>query len=238
MQFLLIGGLGDSEESLRPWINPILGPPEYYTYVPVNVTGMSGFQHRVETLRTTVLRARDPVCIIGQSAGALAALIVASQCPEKIKGVIAVSPAMPRGISPLSFSLMTIMWKYYHHMYMSHLIQVTEKDYTRLALNGVSKPEILLAKRQNISGREAYELASGNLQPMLGQITTPVVLVYGTKDHWVNPKAQQKLYGCLGARKTVLEVRGAGHLPAHHKTRGAEVVKETSLSLTRLILSP
>jgi pimeloyl-ACP methyl ester carboxylesterase len=234
MKFLLIGGLGDSIESLRPWINALILNHQQYQYIPVSVTGNSGFDHRVRRLRSQLAQEGRPVCIIGQSAGALAALMVASDSPAMVRGVIAVSPAMPKGISPLSLSLMSVMWKYYHHMYMSHLIEVNPKDYTRLALNGVSKPEILLENRDKISGREAYELATDSLQPRLGEIYVPVVHVYGTKDRWVNPRAQRKLSQLLGNKKISIAVGGAGHLPTHHH-KGERVIADVLYELSRLI---
>lgn len=234
MKFLLIGGLGDSIESLRPWMNALVLNHQQYQYIPVDVTGNRGFDHRVKRLRSHLAQEERPVCIIGQSAGALAALMVASDSPAMVKGVIAVSPAMPKGISPFSLSLMSVMWKYYYHMYMDHVIHVAEKDYMKLALNGVSNPDILLANRQKISGREAYELATDSLQPRLGEIYVPLVHVYGTKDHWVNPRAQRKLSQLLGNKKISIAVGGAGHLPAHHH-KGERVVADVLYELSRLI---
>ena len=234
MKFLFIGGLGDSIESLRPWINALILNHQQYQYIPVSVTGNSGFDHRVKRLRSHLAQEGRPVCIIGQSAGALAALMVANDSPAMVRGVIAVSPAMPKGISPLSLSLMSVMWKYYHHMYMSHLIEVAPKDYTRLALNGVSKPEILLENRDKISGREAYELATNSLQPRLGEIYVPVVHVYGAKDHWVSPRAQRKLSQLLGNKSVSIAITGAGHLPAHHH-EGEKTVETALRELSKLI---
>lgn len=216
MKFLLIGGLGDSVRSFDPWIAALNNSRHMFEYVSVTITGNTGFSHRIQTLKGVLGAQTKPVCIIGQSAGALAALIAAQEMQSKVQGVIAVSPAMPKGISPLSLSLLSVMWKYYYHMKNSHLIEVTPADYTKLALNQVSEPKILLANRQKISGREAYELATDSLRPALTEVKFPVVHVYGTEDRWVNPRSQSKLFALLGGCKTLITLPGAGHLPAHH----------------------
>jgi pimeloyl-ACP methyl ester carboxylesterase len=203
-------------------------------YIPVAVTGNSGFDHRVKRLRSHLAQEGRPVCIIGQSAGALAALIVASDSPAMVKGVIAVSPAMPKGISPLSLPLLSVMWKYYHHMCMNHLIEVTAKDYTKLALNGVLEPKIILESRDKISGLEANELATDSLQPRLGEIYVPVVHLYGTKDHWVSPRAQRKLSRLLGNKSVSIAINDAGHLPAH-QLEGEKTVETALRELSQLI---
>ncbi len=234
MKFLLIGGLGDSIKSFDPWMRALNKNRGGYRYIPVTVSGDTGFSHRIQTLKKALDEEVDPVCIIGQSAGALAALMVASDNPKMVKGVIAVSPAMPKGISPLSVPLLSVMWKYYYHMRMSHLIEVTAKDYTKLALNNVSNPDTLLANRQKISGREAYELTADS-RPALAGIRFPVVHIYGTEDRWVNPRVQTELFRLLGGCKSLITVSGAGHMPAHHPEKGAMVVNATLNKLKDLI---
>lgn len=219
-----IGGLGDWAASLLPWEEKLNETNTSYKFIDVEVSGNTDFSHRVHALEQAVLRSKKPVKIIGQSAGALAALCVASKHPKKVTGVIAVSPAMPRGISPLGLPLIQIMWRYQIAMWSRKLIKVSAKDYTNLALNGVVVCQnLLLDFRQPISGREATELSTPWLQPELGNVEVPVVYVYGDQDQWVAPAAHAKFASQLkqaNPTKThIIVAKGAGHLPAHSHHR-------------------
>lgn len=218
-----IGGLGDWVASLLPWEETLsAGTP--YRFLDTEVTGKTSFTDRVHTLELAILRSPKPVRIIGQSAGALAALCVASKHPKKVTGVIAVSPAMPKGISPLGLPLVKIMWRYQIAMWRNELITVSEKDYANLALNGVVVyRNFLIDGRQTISGREATELSTPWLQPKLQLISVPVVYIYGDQDQWVSPRAHVKFASQLkeaNPNKThVIVAKGAGHLPVHSHHR-------------------
>lgn len=215
---ITIGGLGDSRHSLYPWALELDKRHTPNTYLEIRVEGDMPFAHRVQVLRNSVISANGKVRLIGQSAGGLAALIVASEMPEKVEGVIAVSPAMPRGISPLGLPLLSVMWKYQLSMWQNKLIQVKEDDYKKIALNHVSNQELMLKHRQPISGREATELSTPWLQPKLGTVKVPTIIVYGIDDQWVTPGAHRKLVRKLKEKNALnTEVRpvGAGHLPVH-----------------------
>lgn len=235
MKFFLIGGLADSEESFRPWKEVLQTKQQTVQYINVQPIGNQGFGRRLNTLLHEVSQSSKKVCIIGQSAGGLAALIAANNYPEKVAGIIAVSPAMPKGISPIGWPLRRVMWRYYYNMFKSHLIYVSTKDYATLALGGVADPEKLLKHRDVISGREAYELATPELQPELGDIEIPVVHIYGGKDNWVKPSAQEKLLNQLDPYKTAsIFLPNAGHLPVHTKD-GAQTVQEALEKLASMI---
>lgn len=215
---IAIGGLGDSQHSLYPWALELDKRHTPNTYLEIHVEGDMPFAHRVQVLRNSVVSANGTVRLIGQSAGGLAALIVASELPEKVEGVIAVSPAMPRGISPLGWPLLSVMWKYQLSMWQHKLIEVQEDDYKKIALNRVSDPELMLKNRQPISGREAKELSTPWLQPKLGIVRVPTIIVYGSEDQWVAPEAHRKLVRKLQENNALYtEARQvcAGHLPAH-----------------------
>lgn len=219
-----IGGLGDWAASLLPWEEKLGETDTSYRFIDVEVSGNTDFSHRVQILEQAVLRSKNHVKIIGQSAGALAALMVASNYPKKVRGVIAVSPAMPRGISPLGLPLLKIMWRYQVAMWRSELIKVKREDYTKLALNNVVVHRHFLRDcRQLISGREATELSTPWLQPKLGNVEVPIVYVYGNQDQWVSPKAHAKFASQLkeaNPTKThIVVAKGAGHLPAHSHNR-------------------
>lgn len=230
--FILIGGLGDSLYSLLPWITE-LNEQDCTKYLDLHIKGHTSFGHRVEVLRDKVLHAKEKVRLIGQSAGGLAALIVASELPEKVSGVIAVSPAMPRGISPIGGPLLPIMSRYALKMWRHKLIQVSTKEYTKLALNHVTRPDAILKHRIPISGREATELSTPWLQPKLEPAKVPTVIVYGTEDNWVSPKAHKKLANRLAQENPYTEsisVPHGGHLPVHAHN-GEQVVIQALNSL-------
>lgn len=232
-----IGGLGDWAASLLPW-EEMLSADTPYRFLDTEVTGKTSFTDRVHTLEMAILKSPKPVRIIGQSAGALAALCVASKHPKKITGFIAVSPAMPKGISPLGLPLLKIMWRYQIAMWKSELIKVSREDYTKLALNGVVfHRDFLLDWQQPISGREATELSTPWLQPKLQQIEVPVVYIYGDQDQWVSPRGHVKFASQLkeaNPRKThIIVVEGAGHLPAHSHHRHA-IMQEAFSALAEM----
>lgn len=215
---ITIGGLGDSRHSLYPWALELDKRHTPNTYLEIHAEGDMPFAHRVQVLRNSVISTNGTVRLIGQSAGGLAALIVASELPEKVEGVIAVSPAMPRGISPLGWPLLSVMWKYQLSMWQNKLIQVKEGDYKKIALNHVSDQELMLRNRQLISGREATELSTPWLQPKLGTVKVPTIIVYGINDQWVAPGAHRKLVRKLmegNASCTESRPVCAGHLPVH-----------------------
>ncbi|MHB1316633.1 MAG: alpha/beta fold hydrolase [Minisyncoccota bacterium] len=218
--YLLIGGLGDSRYSLLPWIQRLKWLNIPYLFLEYDVvSGKTPFSSRVKFLSDAVKTCPERVTIIGHSAGGLAGLIVASELPNKVDGVIAVSPAMPRGISPLGEPLIPIMKKHFWKMLRSKLITVSEEDYTALALNGVlAYPDVILQNRKPISGKEAFELASPWHQPKLGKVTVTTVLVFGNDDRWVSPDAHLQLAMKLYTNNnhlSVHEVHMAGHLPVH-----------------------
>jgi len=218
--FLTIGGLGDSPLSLCPWHQELKATGREYRHIDVQVMGNTVFAHRVETLCEAIEDTKGCVTLIGQSAGGLAALIAATKYPAKVDGVIAVSPAMPQGISPIGRPLITVMWRYQWDMWRSKLIDVRVQDYKFLALNGVDPDysDWLLKFRRSISGREALELATPKLQPELGALSVPTLIVFGAEDRWVNPSAQEKLFEKICERNKKVDrmkIPDAGHLPAH-----------------------
>lgn len=232
-----IGGLGDWAASLLPWEETLSAGTPYW-FLDTEVTGKTSFTDRVHTLELAILKSLKPVRIIGQSAGALAALVAASKHPEKVTGVIAVSPAMPKGISPLGLPLIKIMWRYQIAMWRNELITVSAEDYTNLALNGVvACRNFLLDFRQQISGREATELSTPWLQPELQRIAVPVVYIYGDRDQWVSPRAHVKFASQLkqaNPTKThIIVAEGAGHLPAHSHHRHA-IMQEAFSALAEM----
>lgn len=237
-----IGGLGDWAASLLPWEEKLDETDTSYKFIDVEVTGKTGFSHRVEKLEEAVLRKARPVRIIGQSAGALAALCVASKYPKKVTGVIAVSPVMPWGISPLGLPLLQIMWRYQIAMWKNELIKVSAEDYTKLVLNGVVVyRNFLLDCRQEISGREATELSTPWLQPKLGNVEVPVVYVYGDQDQWVSPRAHvqfaSRLQRANPTKTYIVVAKGVGHLPAHSHNRSF-IMQEAFDALAKMENTP
>ncbi|MCX6703749.1 MAG: alpha/beta fold hydrolase [Candidatus Zambryskibacteria bacterium] len=227
---LLLPGLGDSIYSFIPWIKELKARDLEYKYVEVEVTGKTGFGFRCDALVEAIIRnGPHPMTIIGQSAGALAAMIVASHFTLAVKGVVAVSPAMPRGISPLGLPLISVMWRYQWRMMRNKLISVREQDYRKIALNCVPENlvEDLLFNRRKISGKEALQLSTRWLQPKLVDIQVPTVLVYGMHDQWVAPSAHRKLVQLFASNPKLKPrvVSDAGHLPAH-STGGQRLVRE------------
>ena len=223
--YILIGGLGDSVLSLVPWKTHLVYQGHRVLYLNATPkTGKATFMDRVKILYDAVEASTEPVHIIGQSAGGLATLIVANKLPHKVRGVIAVSPAMPRGISPLGLPLLRIMWRYQIAMWRNKLINVETSDYTELALNGVVKDRKFFPDfRKPISGREATELSTPWLQPKLGNIKVPVVYVYGNQDQWVSPRAHaefaRKLTQSNPTKTHVIVAKDMGHLPVHGHDR-------------------
>jgi alpha-beta hydrolase superfamily lysophospholipase len=237
MLFMTIGGLGDSRLSLLPWHEELTARKISFRHIDVYVTGKTGFQHRLDTLKSALDSADGPVYLIGQSAGGLAVLLASVDNP-KIAGVIAASPAMPKGISPLGWPLVSVMWRYQLAILRSESIFVGENDYDWLISGEKLPPEIrdqLISGRQNISGREALELSMPWLQPRLGEVKVPTVLVCGTDDRWVNPTAHTKLFEKMRGKNdkpVLIKVPFAGHLPAHGRSYVAEQAIGTLLSIS------
>lgn len=238
-RIIAVGGLGDSELSLKPWMDYARrNITQNVTFLPVEPHNGLRFKDRVAVVKKAVKKstsAGEEVLLIGNSAGALACLVVASKLKrnKRLTGVIAVSPATPFGISPLGWPLVRVVWRYSFQMLFGRLINMRDKDYERIALNGVPpdvRAELQRAKLQ-ISGKEANKLA-GKLwpRPRLGKLRTNVIIVSGGADRWVSPKAHLELHDKL-KRLTNSEVtgmskwRGLGHLLVH-SDKGDEIVQD------------
>lgn len=240
--FLTVGGLADSYASLEPWHSAL--PDGRCRYVETNEREDFGrgwsFADRVRVLRSAINHAQNPVYLVGQSAGGLAALVLASspfeKARQKIKGVIAVSPAMPRGINPVGLQLARVMWRYRRQMMKGAMIKTDPADYEYIALNGVEHHRVrtLVRNRKRISGVEANDLACFWRRPRIDALDVPVCIVCGKDDRWVRSKAHialaRRLQAGLNAGPTTfVPVPDAGHLPLHSRRAWGDDVAKRAL---------
>lgn len=228
----VMGGLGDSklsnvewelEGARRGW--KVMNITPAMEAITADRDADTHMQEIVEAVRKHKEEHPDEqIILVGQSAGGEALLRAAMELDEDDK-YITVSPAVPRGINPLSFPLMTVMWKYLPWLITRQVIDTKKEDYKYVIQPGIPDEiaEELANERAPIAGTHAAQLAGAplGLQPVLdpNKIKAHTLLVTGAEDRWVNPKAHRKLAALLSKsmedRFMWLRVPKVGHMPAN-----------------------
>jgi pimeloyl-ACP methyl ester carboxylesterase len=190
----------------------------------LDVDGIKTHSERVErliTCYTQIWKQGELIYFIGQSAGGSAVRIAAEKIfsnprlPRLLTGVCMLSPAIPRGIFFLTWTLFCRMSYRLSELLLGKMIEMGEDEYASLVLPIASdKYAEVVANRQAISGAEGRELAF--YPPKLESNHFKTLHIYGTDDRWIAPSAQRKLSFWmsrnLGIPMSIFAVEGAGHL--------------------------
>lgn len=162
-----------------------------------------------------VVSGSEEVCFIGQSAGGSAVRIAAERLSELGKplgGVILLSPAMPRWISYVTWTSCKIIFWRLMDLLCGRRIVIREDEYVKLVSPVAFNRKQVVAARTPMSGVEGRTLAF--LPPSFKGYSYPTLLMFGSEDKWINPKAQNVLaqrYRKIGSEITVRSVPECGH---------------------------
>jgi alpha-beta hydrolase superfamily lysophospholipase len=245
----VMGGLGDSVLSNVEWSYQLSQIRQFsvedITPQKDSVNERFSFSDRVKIITDAVEKRlkdypHEEIVLIGQSAGGLAVLKAAEILGEKVSKVITSSPAMPKGISPISIPLLKKLWKYIPEIFRGKVIGILEKDYKYIispnkgdVLNPLILDELEYVKAP-ISGKEAAELGNiptnwqdfikslenngTGLQPEIDfvKIKAKAVMISGGQDRWVNPsghnKLAEKMQSIMGNRFVYINDEKSGHM--------------------------
>lgn len=200
-RFVFTPGMGDGPLTMQPLVQAVKA--EGFPVIEVPTWDMDGawpFEDRIQQLLFQVGNLRGPCVWVGHSAGALSNLVFAGRVdPEaKPKAVIALSPAMPKGIPTWrNMRLHKNMRPHLSDIVMGRRFTPDADAYGDIALNGIGEDDArrLLNDRRDMSGREAKDLLLPWRQPVLNYsgLTMPVLHMYGTLDRWVKIDAHHQL---------------------------------------------
>lgn len=197
-------------------------------------------EDRIDRVHRTILAVRreyphDKFFLIGQSAGGSAvrcaiALLSDENLPH---GIILLSSAMPSGIWYATTTLMRIMLRYGVRLFGNQPILLTDKELVDLLAplpEGCEKK--IPGSQVEIATAEARKLAF--FPDPLQEIPRNCAIIYGDKDRWVRPRAQEILARrireqCRDARNKVVvtttRISGAGHLTLLHGEAISEICR-------------
>ncbi len=229
--FICMDGLGGQPETTFTFLKEMLEKDDHVVIL-VSVSGSENWSHRdrIERVKKEISDCTDKnIFLIGQSAGGSAVQIAADETEKEIKGVIAMSPALPRGYLYLTLPLLAIMlrWKNLWRILLGRVLSPTKREFESLASPlANSRRNRILESRQLIPGKEARELAF--YPPKRTTPSSPTLIVFGEKDRWISPRALRKFAKQQKEASelvSVLEVKGSGHLTVSSQRR-SEVVEQ------------
>lgn len=208
----------------------------------VDVDGIETHEDRIERVtrcyREERSRSKNPIILIGQSAGG-SAVRIATERLELSKemppdGIILMSSAMPRFIWFTTKVLAKLMAKHIWKLLFARRIILPKADISKL-LEPISRNTDDL-EVQVIPGKEARHLAFWPRS--FRGCSCPVLLVYGDDDNWIAPSAQKKL-GKMFKKKNqnveLVEVPASGHVTLFSKDRHRLIlsIDNWAVALTR-----
>ena len=163
---------------------------------------------------------------VGSSLGAAAALALATHQPELVDQLILLGPTIP-GVQPAGHALHAVFWLVHHGRWGRRLLQPQLKPAVRFALReSFADPSrvtdemveyyVRLArhpgfKHAYISTAEHWPAWAAH-QPRFGQLTMPVLLIWGSDDR-VHPIRQSGLLRTLIPQAHMTAIPRCGHLP-------------------------
>jgi pimeloyl-ACP methyl ester carboxylesterase len=151
-----------------------------------------------EVLATTGIR---EAVLVGQSDGASIALAYAGNHPERVRGVIALSPHLYREGKTLA-------------AIADQIADFERGDLkARLARHHGARTEALFARLVEVWTAEAADAGWG-LEEHVARVRCPVLAIQGEDDEFFSP-AQLGALGRLLPKLQVFRVPGAGHYPMH-----------------------
>lgn len=160
--------------------------------------------------------------LVGHSAGASLALLVALQHPERVQALVLANPAVYHAGTPewLKPALATPWGRFYGPLFVRYFFQLTGMNTLRQAWHDPSriKPEDLAGYRKVIQVRNwdralwEFTVASQRFDPArLGEIRQPTLILAGGSDRMAPREEAPRLAGALpNARLTV--IANCGHL--------------------------
>ena len=173
----------------------------------------------------------DRAILVGHSAGGSLALEVALAHPERVAGLVLVSPAVVRGGGAPAWSrllLQTPQMSRVGPLAMRQLGGQPGEDFLRSAyadpsrLDPVDVAAYRLALRANDWDRALWELTKASREPQLlehlGSVEVPVLVVSGAEDRIVPFEQSQQVAARL-PRSTLASVPDCGHV-AHEECPG------------------
>lgn len=193
-----------------------------------DIEGIATHEDRIQRVLTSFfnVRAKAPdekIFLVGQSSGGSAVRIAAEKLAKKngeenqgsiIAGVIMLSPAMPRSIFFTTSVLAKVMAKRWLQLVLGQVVATTEAEFEALvAPLSAELRDTVIAHRQPISAKEGRQLA---FRPAKFEgYPFPTLHIYGDHDHWISPRAQEKLNAKLRTSDSAVEtlvVPGSGHI--------------------------
>ena len=218
--YIYMGGLADNPEATTQLLKEKLEITGH-TFVSVKVDGIITHDNRIARVinmfnHQYLKQGHKQIILVGQSAGGSAVREAAKRLEGHcaLKGVVMLSPAMPRGIFFLTWTLFKRMARRIDDLLLGCSMDLTVEEHTALISPMESKAlKAAVEARVQVPGNEARELAF--LPPTFKPYSAPTLIIYGTEDQWINPKAQEKLINLMRKSGMYVErfiVYGAGHI--------------------------
>ncbi|MFN2566311.1 MAG: alpha/beta hydrolase [Gemmatimonadaceae bacterium] len=156
------------------------------------------------------VRAVDRAVVVGHSLGGLIAQKLAEL--GALRAAVLVSPAPPRGISPLSLRLMARQAKYLPALLLSREIRVGRDDADAIILNRVPFAEraTVFSRFEPDSGRAGREITLGAIAVDQRRVRCPMLVLAGDEDRFIPLRVARRVAAKYGAPLRILP--GRGHL--------------------------
>lgn len=227
---ICVGGLGDCPKETFAGLKKTLENQGHTAVIP-DTERVQTHQDRITLVRDEYQRLirrlkreelkKVPIFLLGQSAGGSAVRVIGEELHQKgdtrLKGVILLSPAMPRSwkFRWLRSSTKATRDFFKHHfgeIMLGKMIDQTAMEFeSRIAPLAEELRDDILASRQPVPGAEMRILALW--PPRMRVSLYPVLHLYGTQDSCIDPPAQEAFAKDLCAM-TLTETHvfvGAGH---------------------------
>jgi pimeloyl-ACP methyl ester carboxylesterase len=155
-------------------------------------------------------RALGDVVLVGHSMGGLIAQKLAER--GAVSAAVLVSPAPPRGISPISVRLLVRQARYLPALLRSREIRVRRADADAIIMNRIPPDErgAVFARFQPDSGRAARDMMLGAVGVDPRRVRCPVVVVAGDDDRFIPLRVARRVAATYNAPLRVL--LGRAHL--------------------------
>lgn len=229
--FICMDGLGGNPELTFYFLKKEFGQ-ENNQITLIDISNSENWTHRdrINKVCQEIAACSDPIIfLVGQSAGGSAVQIAAAESSRKISGVIALSPALPRGYLFFTSTLLKMMlrWKNIWRIILGKTLVPTKEEYRSLISPFPEEhSELLLSSIQPIPGRESRELAF--FPPKKSKVVCPMLIVFGAKDQWISCQSLRKFATTqkknFPSLVSVLEVENSGHLSMFSKRKKDVIV--------------
>lgn len=181
--------------------------------------------------------------VVGHSMGGVVASYLAAAFPDRVWGLALIAPGFlteGRGRRPFFVELA-------RHRFVGRLLAglLVNRRFVRRALrNACHEKEAVTdemvegyyrsVEKYPLTLIEAFNLSEGFSMEMLGKVSAPALMVWGSHDRWVPISVGYEVSKTRGW--DVRTIEGAGHLP--HEEKPAEVLQILSQFLTHAAQQP